>query len=93
MSLISVPDLCGAVKTSFAGALESVDRDLNGYYDNNVTCSWKIRVLQSTRKIQLYFLKLALQQSDDCILDHVKVVYIAQKSCGQVILIRFSRTF
>ena len=56
------------------GTITSVaDDDKDGFYDDNISCTWEIRANGSSQYVQLYFLKMSLEISENCHKDYVKV--------------------
>ncbi|KAI0222187.1 Cubilin [Lamellibrachia satsuma] len=61
------------------------------YYDNYMTCGWKIQV-EATKRVQLHFLSFELEASTDCSFDSVNIydghdtsAPLLQTSCGHTV--------
>ena len=65
--------LCGPPQDSLSEILTSHNTGLTGNYDG-VICTWKILIQPFTRKIQLYFLDMTFQSTENCHQGFVKVV-------------------
>ena len=72
--MISGVKLCGPIQTNLTGTLASVDKVLNRYYDHNVMCTWEVLIQPYDKKIQLYFLDIAFQPTENCQQGFIKVV-------------------
>ena len=68
-------DLCGPLQTRLAGIVASLDVNGDGFYDDNVACTWEIRPLKTNiEAIEFFFLTLNMEYSEDCNKDFVKVM-------------------
>ena len=65
---------CGSTETYQIGTIESLDSDLDGYYDNNITCYWSIiKPDMINVTYQFYIAQMDIELTDDCHADYVEV--------------------
>ena len=68
--------LCGPVQYDDTGTITSVDEDLDGFYDDNVKCTWIIKPQTQYKMIKLEVSQMAIESSDNCEKDNIKVSLI-----------------
>ena len=67
---------CGGVITDMAGWFRPLDKDNDGYYENNLNCDWLI-IAEEGHLIQLDIGDMQIEEEANCEYDFLKVsIYI-----------------
>ena len=63
---------CGGVITDMAGWFRPLDKDGDGYYENNLNCDWLI-IAEEGHLIQLNIGDMQIEEEANCEYDFLKV--------------------
>ena len=80
VTLIIIGHVCSEFETIRNGQLQSSDLNSDGFYENNMDCTWVIWSNDiENRVIQLYFTSLDIPSRDNCKDDYLQVRLIQKK--------------
>ena len=65
--------ICGTFVADEVGRFQSPDIDADGYYENNVSCSWVIISPMPEKVVQIYITDMDIPSDDDCRKDRIEV--------------------
>ena len=72
--MLSLDGHCGGILTDEVGIISPVDRNKNGFYDNNLNCWWAI-VAPQHLVVEYGFVDLEIEYHPNCDNDYILVSY------------------